>query len=59
VSLSAALKPSLWQRHRRAKKPSMRERYCGVSIFDKSAPQKYGGDNGRVTALQERVELFF
>ena len=42
VSLSAALKPSLWQRHRRAKKPSICEHCCGVSIFDKSAPQKYG-----------------
>jgi hypothetical protein len=42
VSLSAALKPSLWQRHRRAKKPSTCERFCGVSISDKSAPQKYG-----------------
>jgi len=42
VSLSAALKPSLWQRHRRAKKPSICERCCRVSISDKSAPQKYG-----------------
>jgi hypothetical protein len=39
VSLSAALKPSLWQRHRRVKKPSICERY--VSISDKSAPLKY------------------
>ena len=30
VSLSAALKLSLWQRHRRVKKPSICERYCGV-----------------------------
>ena len=42
VSLSAALKPSLWQRHRRAKKPSICERCCGVSTSDRSAPQKYG-----------------
>jgi hypothetical protein len=42
VSLSAALKLSLWQRHRRVKKPSICERYCGVSISDKSAPLKYG-----------------
>jgi hypothetical protein len=40
--VEAALKPSLWQRHRRAKKPSICERCCGVSISDKSAPQKYG-----------------
>jgi hypothetical protein len=42
VSLSAALKPSLWQRHRRVKKPSICELYCGVSISVKSAPLKYG-----------------
>jgi hypothetical protein len=36
VTLSAALKPSLWQRHRRVKKPFICERYCGVSISDKS-----------------------
>jgi hypothetical protein len=41
VSLSAALKPSLRQSHRRVKKPSICEGYCGVSISDKSAPQKY------------------
>ena len=41
VTLST-LKPSLWQRHRRAKNPSICERCCGVSISDKSAPQKYG-----------------
>ena len=42
VSLSASMKPNLWQRHRRVKNPSICERYCGVSISDKSAPLKYG-----------------
>ena len=35
VSLSVALKPSLWQHHRRAKKQSICERCCGSSIFVK------------------------
>ena len=41
VTRSSA-KPSLWQRYRRAKMPSICERCCGVFISDKSAPQNNG-----------------
>ena len=54
VSLSVALKPSLWQHHRRAKKQSICERCCGALISGRQVgATKIWEDNASCIMMSE------